>query len=465
MNASNPSNSASQNCYDLREVPEYLLALHATVIAVIILATLVGNALLVLLVARYKVLRSHSMIASLSLTLADVLWGMSYHFPALVSASYLDWPFGQDGCTAFSFLNFEFLVTRWLMMAVICIDRFSTVRFPFSYEKHSKYVIIVLTTAAWILPVVLAIIPILAKFSRETFRPNVPTCLFGCEDSNVLCRMYYGLAVTLSFIIGAIIPTILYVWLYRRARRLRQSTVLGHLTSTLHTTSGPVVRQSIANSSPPVGLSREIQGYITFVLILVTIVITALPAYISQIFRTLAFESWCKIPIVVHFIIQLIFFSSTALDPLVIMRDRDFRLCLKDLFCCKRRRDLHVVSPAPATRTVESQGDLTSLPSVYLNGSKAELSSGLSPESQSSDSMDSPVALLGLSRMPDPGWSPTNTSQSIVIVHINSFFIGAFFELAQKNLFVVFYLTVPINYFYYWLIPIATYTDYVIKIE
>lgn len=324
-------NSSNETCYDLKEVPSAVLAIHALLIAVIITATLVGNGLILLLVARYKVLRSRSVIANMSVIFADVFWALSYHFPALVSASSVGWQFGKTGCTAFSVLSVEFLLTRWLVLAVVCVDRFSTVRFPFSYTKYSKCILLVSTTTAWTLPFMLSFFPPVFKFSQEEFRPNIPTCLHSCRNMDRFCRLYYGIVVSFSFIIGAIVPTLLYIWLYRRARSLRQATVvLGEME--LQTVAAPATNQSLHDYHSD-KWSREIHSYLTFILILVTFTVTALPAYLSQIIRTTNYEGWCKIPIFVHFVIQLIFFSSTALDPLVIMRDQDFRQCLKYMFC------------------------------------------------------------------------------------------------------------------------------------
>ena len=323
-------NWSNDSCYDLQEVPRAALAVHALLVSVVIAATLAGNGLILLLVAKFKVLRSRSVVAKLSLTCVDVLWCLCYHAPALVSASASGWVFGELGCSAFGLLSVQFLLTRWLVLAVVCIDRFSNVRFPFSYAKYSKFLLVVLTVTALILPFLLAVFPVISGLSREEFRPNIPTCLYGCETS--ACRLYYGIVVSSSFVIGVVIPTVLYVWLYRRARSLRPTAVvLGKMA--LQPATGLITNHTLLSSHPD-KWSRDIHSYLTLILILVTFVVTSLPAYVSQIVRSANVEAWCQIPIYIHFIIQLVFLSSTALDPLVIMRDRDFRQCLKHMFCC-----------------------------------------------------------------------------------------------------------------------------------
>lgn len=372
MNGQNTSRSTNETCYELDKVPTALLAIHASAIAVVITATLLGNGLILVLVARYKILRSRSVIASLSLILADIFWGLCYHFPALVSASAAGWQFGKTGCSVFGLLSIEFLLTRWLVMAVVCIEKFCTVRFPFSYEKYSKCILVVLITTAWVLPFILSFLPAILKLSQAGFRPNIPTCLYSCEGA--ICRLYYGTIVSFSFILGAIVPTILYMWLYRKARLLRPTAVvLGQMA--LQTASGPAT-----NQHPPSGhFEWWSRGHSTFVLILITLVLTSLPAYMIQIFRTTDYESWCRIPIFVHFIVQLIFFLSTALDPIVIMRDQDFRHCLKHMFCCREDNsfvmDIGYQSDAAHRTSIDLLSDSNGV-NVELNVSRVDVSPG-----------------------------------------------------------------------------------------
>lgn len=388
MNSENTS--INETCYDLDEVPTPLLAIHASLIAVIITATLLGNGLILVLVARYKILRSRSVIASLSLILADMFWGLCYHFPALVSASAAGWQFGTAGCSVFGLLSIEFLLTRWLVMAVVCIDKFSTVRFPFSYEKYSKYILVVLIITAWVLPFILSFLPAIFKLSQAGFRPNIPTCLYSCEGP--ICRLYYGTVVSFSFIIGAIVPTILYVWLYRKARLLRPTAVvLGQMA--LQTANGPATNQHLPSSH----FEWWSRGHLTFLLILITLILTSLPAYMMQIFRTTDYEDWCRIPIFVHFIVQLIFFLSTALDPMMIMRDQDFRRCLKHMFCCRKDNSFVMdigYHPQDAHRTsmdLLSQTDSNGM-NVELNGSSVDV--GLPHGSHSLGSIHTTTPIL-----------------------------------------------------------------------
>ena len=321
--------NATTECFDIQTASTWLLALHMTGLSIIILTSLLGNGTVLLLVARCKQLRTRSVIVSLSVVVVDLMMTLTYTVPSLASTAARRWPFSQSGCMAFSYLSLEAITTRWFIMAVLSIDRFSTVRFPFSYEKRSKGVLSALTVAAWLLPVLMST-PTVAGFGEAAFRPNIPTCTFNCMENNK-CKLYYTGYFSIAFLLGAILPIVLYVWLYWKARKLRPSAmVLGRMA--VQIASGAIISRPVAhlNRNP-----SERRARITFLIIFITTLATSLPAFTFQFVRATNREALCKLPLLIHFIVHEIFFLSASLDPLVIMRDRDFRQCLRDLCCCR----------------------------------------------------------------------------------------------------------------------------------
>ena len=329
MSGASPSNNTSnETCNYLEDAPQWLLTIHIIVASTIIIASLIGSGLVLLLVAKFKELRSRTVIASLSVVVVDLLFDLNYHFPAVISTIARRWLFSPAGCVAIGFMGYEFFTTRWLIMAVLCTDRFCTVRFPFSYKKYSKCVLVVLTITAWVLPFFLTIPGVIPKFGSFGFRSNIPTCAVDCKNSR--CRAYFRIVTTTSFVIGGIIPIVFYLWMYCRARKLRPTAlVLGRLS--VQVASGAVISQPVAQVEQN---SREFRAVVTFALIFVTVLVTEIPAYIFLILRTVNIAVWCRIPLVIHFIGIEIFFLATALDPMLILRDRDFRRCLSKLCCC-----------------------------------------------------------------------------------------------------------------------------------
>ena len=330
---SNSTGNATQCGYSLATTPLGAQGLHTVVLSVIVVVSLLANGLVLILVARYKQLRSRSVMVSLSVVALDILLTITYTLPILVTASLHRWPFRHGGCIVFGTTSFQFLMTRWLIMALLCLDRFSTVRFPFSYKKYSKYILIVLTILAWLIPIFFSI-PTFSNtgFGQVELRENLPTCLITCDRAKPggrACQLFYLFYFTIVFFLGSAIPIGLYSWLYYRARRLRPTVlILGNLTTKV--ASGAVVRRPVAQYQLP---TREWRALVTFALIMVTVLITGLPAYILQLIRVISIDAHCNIPIYVHYIIIEILLSASALDPFVIMRTKDFRTCIKLLFC------------------------------------------------------------------------------------------------------------------------------------
>lgn len=335
MSATNGSypnfDNDTQTCgYSLATTPQGAKILHTIVLSFLVVMSLVANGMVLVLVSRYKRLRCRSVMVSLSVVAADILLTVTYTVPMLVTASLQRWAFQEGGCVFFGATSFQFLMTRWLIMALLCVDRFSTVRFPFSYTKHSKQILITLTVLAWLIPSFFSI-PTLSNsgFGPARLRENLPTCLVTCNPNGRGCQLFYLFYFTIIFFLGSAVPLGLYSWLYYKARRLRPTLLtLGQVSTKV--ASGAVVRRPMAQYQLP---NQEWRALVTFALIMVTVLITGLPAYLLQLIRVINLDVHCRIPVYLHYIIIELLVSASALDPLVIMRTKDFRTCMKLLFC------------------------------------------------------------------------------------------------------------------------------------
>ena len=355
-------------CFNLQERPQWQLYIHALVMTAIILATVIGNGLVILLIIKYKVLRHRTALVSLSIILANTILVLSYHIPVLISTLSMGWLFAFVGCQVFGFLSTDFIITRWLIMGVLALDRFCAVRFPFSYQRHNKWVMTILLCASWIIPTLLCIVTV-DGYSAVTFRPNVPTCLLYAPTVG-RGKLYFSIVLTFSFLVGGILPTVMYVWLFHKARKLRKSMLnVGKINNSKESIIS--VQDMQSNSS------NERRAAFTFALIFVAFCLTTLPIILFQMIRSLSLALWCEIPHMVHFTVVQLFLSSTALDPFLVMRDRDFRKRLKHLLCCHNncgkyytnRSNIHPEIPPnrdfDAVRSMATRAlNLVSLPSL-----------------------------------------------------------------------------------------------------
>lgn len=327
MNASDTFENTTDECANrttadvLQATPVFALAIHGCIVSILVVSSITINCLVLLLIWKYKRLQVRAVIIGISLTLADMLFTLSYSLPSLVSVIARNWLFTDRGCTAFGFIAYEFLMTRWLVMGVLCLDRFFTVRFPFKYPNYSKGILVILAAAAWIIPIFLSV-GVLVGIGEGQLREGGPTCLPTCETQQ--CVLYYFICTSSTFFFGGVLPVILYTWMLCKGRRM--SAVRMGALSVAATGGSIAVRQSFSLDS------REKRAISTFLLLLVTVLITGVPSYVLQIVRVNDTIS-CRIPIYVAFIITALLMSASTLNALVVIRDRDFRECIKHFFC------------------------------------------------------------------------------------------------------------------------------------
>ena len=344
-------------CYNLNERASWLLYIHVIIVAVIVVASLIGSLLVFLLIMKYKKLRHRAAMISLSVIIADTALVFTYHVPVIISTLHTDWIFEFIGCQVFGFLSTNFIFTRWFIMGVLALDRFCLVRFPFSYSKWEKYILLCLITLSWVLPAFVSV-GLISGFASVAFRQNVPTCL-SYTPTVGKGRVLYSIMVTLAFAIGGILPTTLYIWLFWRARKLRPSAVrVGQMG--LNSIEDP--------ASQPDGNfnSSEKRAIITFALIFVTFFMTGLPAYSFQILRSVNVDLWCKIPPILQFFAVELFLSSTALDPFLVMRDRDFRKRLKHMLFCRNNCGRYYANTSAIYPQLPAERDISALRSIAV---------------------------------------------------------------------------------------------------
>lgn len=326
-------------CYELSAIPPGALITHSFFLVLIGTLSLLANGLVLLLVVKYRRLRSnHSVLLALLLVAGDLSLTITYILPTFVTTIYKRWVFGQAGCIAFGFLAADVLLTRWMIISLFCIDRYCNVKFPFKYQRYRKVILIVLGIAAWLVPAVATAVPI-RVFADFTLRTNIPTCLPSCipnGKNSGLCKIYYAITSFISFFMGSILPTILYCWLYCKGKTARTSirNSIGQITVQV---AGGIIRRPYTDYKSI--NDRDRRATVTFMLVFITVLVTAAPSFLSQGVRALNFEFHCSIPIYLHFIVLHLLLSASILDPLFIMRDADFRYCLKHLFCCNGTND------------------------------------------------------------------------------------------------------------------------------
>jgi hypothetical protein len=376
---------------DFEDVALWLRSIHGVCLALLLLASLAGNSFLVVLVFSHRKLQYRSVLSSLSLVAADLLITVTWSTQGLTNIIAGSCPFGDVGCTILGILTNIGIYARWCIIALITVERFCKVIFPFHYVRYSKPLLITLSIFCWIVPIATAVIPPLANVGEYTFRINFSVCIVTC-DSTVgdTCFRFYIVLYGFFVSIGGILPIILYLLLcivgHRKAYKMKHIQ-LGTFRKTDVTANGgknvneqdeennrsqdgspasAVPRLDSTSSGSSWGGALEKKILITFFAVFVNVFVTQLPIYGTNALRG-AEEIYDKIPQAVHFVFVYIYLLGSVLDPLLIMRNKDFRDVILRRWKKKKAQKLQRSSQS-ATWTQSTSNDFAKISSFFDTG-------------------------------------------------------------------------------------------------
>lgn len=359
---SNTCNYSTGVSVEVLQPPLCTLELWITVVETIylfgaVILSTAGNFFVLSMVAKYKELRYRSVIVSLSVVVIDLLLVPTFLVPALVAIAARKWLFQQVGCTIIGLAGTYLILVRWLAMATISLDRFCYIFFPLSYNRWCKIFLGILTFIAWALPVAL-VMPSVSGFGGYAFDPGSMSCFVECNnDTN--CAYYYLWMFGMQVLLGACLPAVLYLIMLCFSFYVRRRTTIRTLVLRSINTIG------LPASSAPLPItskwsSRDMKAIITFLLVFVTQVVTTLPIYGSAILRRVSVDLYVDLPLWAHILVFNIFMAAPYLDPLVVMRNQDFKKAMKKTCSCQRRMASARRRPSMIPGNVSSTSSSTS---------------------------------------------------------------------------------------------------------
>lgn len=348
---------------NLTDVSNVAIAFHATFISLIMVTGLLANSIVFVLVAKDKRLRQRSILVGLNIVFVDILLTIFYHGVILTNCLSKEWSYNEQPepdliCKAYGVLSTVLINIRWFAVGLLTTDRFLTVKFPFRYEKYSRQFLIVGSLLTWTIPPGLASLLSLSLVSYS-FRANIPTCLPSCINAKyrIACALINFCVLTSMFIVGCIMPSGMYIWMYHKARKMRTKYTLGELVLNVTTSVAVKNIREVRNTSS----QYDRRAMVTVFLIFLTILFTSLPSYLFILVRQISICIFFKIPVVIHFIITDIFIASTALDPIVLMKNHDFRTVIYELFHKKCWCRHHVTDGRTSSTEAETQTSLANM--------------------------------------------------------------------------------------------------------
>ncbi len=277
------------------------------------------NSLVIVLVAKYKKLQTRSFGIALQIIVLNLLFTSTVYLFRPITAIANEWLFGVHLCGLLAYVNLTAVTIRAFLMLTFVVDRFLIFFFPFSYTKHGSKFVIFLSVLTWVLFAAFRVIAFPGILDCYAFLPTSHVCVhFGsCSET---CRVISYTFIGLIFGPATILPIILYAVLYCKALKIKK-------------------RLSRDNSAFQVH-KREWKATVTFFLLLLAVFILTTPAIIPPlvIFNVASLRGPSPPFYVISVLFQLLASFRVVADPIVILRHRDVRDILREIYgkmCCK----------------------------------------------------------------------------------------------------------------------------------
>ncbi|XP_077998719.1 5-hydroxytryptamine receptor 6-like [Glandiceps talaboti] len=308
--------------------------LIGAILTIIIITTVLGNALVLLAIFTQRSLQVVSNFFLVSLAMADILVGVFVMPLAMLDKMFGYWIFGSEICALWTSLNVMLTSASILSLCIISVDRYLIITAPLKYKhRMSPQRALFLIFCAWSLSTLATILPIHFHWHGPTVDSVVelhnvtailPQCMFVVTKTYALCTSILFFFVPLMLIMYT------YTQIFRAARE--QANRIGPLPSV---DDDSVVHVKDTWYSRLKQRHQNLKGkkaMKTLGIIVGTFWITWLPFYILIIIE--AFCA-CMHPNL-HSLLTWLGYCNSTVNPIIYpMLMRDFRKVL--LTFCRRK--------------------------------------------------------------------------------------------------------------------------------
>ncbi|XP_037952256.1 octopamine receptor beta-3R isoform X2 [Teleopsis dalmanni] len=201
-----------------------LLILKGFIFSSIILAAVLGNALVIISVQRNRKLRVITNYFVVSLAMADMLVALcAMTFNASVELSGGKWMFGPFMCNVYNSLDVYFSTASILHLCCISVDRYYAIVRPLEYPLNMTHKTVCFMLAnVWILPALISFTPIFLGW-YTTAEHLKQVSLNPDQCSFVVNKAYALISSSVSFWIPGIVMLVMYWRIYKEAVRQRKA--------------------------------------------------------------------------------------------------------------------------------------------------------------------------------------------------------------------------------------------------
>ena len=315
------------------------------------------NLFVISLILRFKKLQTVTFILAFQVSVGDFINALIV-FPTSAANAIADRYVFTGLCPVFGLILLWLRIARTYLMLVLALDRFCTVFLPFWYQRYRHRVKIVgtLSLVAWTMAFIVALVPVQGLLDCYSFQRNTWACVTsnGCIHQSE-CSIYNSTSIALSNICN-VISLLLYFILFCKARSLRKKIVTVKMAN-----EDPACEAMKAAAAHVQGRERR-ANFTFFLLILALVGVSFLPFLFFVVGRPIISTLKVVPPpgyTVAGILGRSTFPLLTIIDPIVIMRNEDFREATNKI-CRKLRK--------PAVGARGSSSNATNSNSVHISG-------------------------------------------------------------------------------------------------
>ena len=299
-------------------LPRFVGKLQAmTYIAELILGVSL-SLFLIFLILFSKSLRQRGFAVAVQILLANVAFAVPVLSTSAHAALAGDWTLGDGACQFIAFCNQLLQPLRWLLTAVLAIDRALTINRPLKYEKHGAKFVAIASACAFLVAFLIGIIPPIALPTCNEFLNGINSCQLSGERS--ACAIYGYAYFTVLLLVGGVLPFSLYIWMFYKAKNAgRQVVPVQDARIRLSTAASVYVHGAVSRKQ-----------LITLFLLFWTLLGCLLPHYVAYIFTYIFISSNLPSTIVdvggvLIIITQPLYYALIIADPVALMWHKDVK--------------------------------------------------------------------------------------------------------------------------------------------
>lgn len=276
------------------------------------------NILAVVLIIKYKSLQQCRFFVAFQIFCSNIVLLVFLMPVSAVSSIAHGWVFGDILCDLTAFLIEWMRALRFFLTLVLALDCSFSVYFPLHFCKWEVRFVTVTSVLAWIAALVLSALPLTGLLDCYNYSPFIKYCFIG-PPTILACDILVRVSIYTQYTAGGLVPLILYVALYCKARKVARKIKSDNRDSQ---TQGGVQHVN--------AVSRRRQKA-TFLLLVFNVFGLSLPHFILfNIINLLSARISIPIELILftNIFVRFFFILVPVIDPLTIMKNTDVRKVL-----------------------------------------------------------------------------------------------------------------------------------------